>query len=219
MWNCVNIKHLKWSLLGTAMLLTTGCSSLSKLPLTTSQTLTPEPKQPPPPNAKADVPKHTTMLSSQAKSASIPVLIPPNKPKAIKEQPTTALEKVAWCARKQQGKLYCWGGSSPTTGFDCSGLTQYSFRQGAGVHLPRTAAAQYAAATKISQQQAQRGDLVFFRTRGNGVSHVGIYLGDKRFIHAPRTGKAITVSQLSDYWQKRLVGFGRIPGACRPVYS
>lgn len=214
MWNKA-VMHVKLSLLGSAMLALTGCSTLSRSPAPSIQPET----QPPKPNHpqarkplahKAILKKTATPAHSNAADRLGDNAVTP---------PQTTLEKVAWCARKQQGKLYCWGGSSPTTGFDCSGLTQYSFRQGAGVHLPRTAAAQYASAVKIPQAQAQRGDLVFFRTRGQQVSHVGIYLGDERFIHAPRTGKAITIAKLSGYWQQRLAGFGRIPGACRPLYS
>jgi cell wall-associated NlpC family hydrolase len=128
----------------------------------------------------------------------------------------TSLDRVVWNAQKQQGKMYRYGGENPSTGFDCSGLTQFAFGRGAGVALPRTAADQYRAATKIPRAQAQKGDLVFFNTRGRRVSHVGIYLGDGRFVHAPRTGRAITTEALDGYWAKRLIGFGRIPGVCVP---
>lgn len=131
----------------------------------------------------------------------------------------TLLDRVVWNAQKQQGKMYRWGGASPTTGFDCSGLTQYAFRNGAQISLPRTAAEQYATAVKVSRTQSRKGDLVFFNTSGSRVSHVGIYLGNDTFLHAPRSGKAITTSALAGYWGERLVGFGRIPGACRPSYS
>ena len=137
----------------------------------------------------------------------------------VQQQSVTLLDKVVWNAQKQQGKMYRWGGTSPVTGFDCSGLTQYAFRNGAQVAIPRTAAEQYAMAVKVAPQQSQKGDLVFFNTSGKRVSHVGIYLGGNRFLHAPRTGKAITTSTLKGYWRERLVGFGRIPGACRPSYS
>ncbi|MEN9502294.1 MAG: hypothetical protein RI964_1579 [Pseudomonadota bacterium] len=135
------------------------------------------------------------------------------------QKSVTLLEKVVWNAQKQQGKMYRWGGTSPVTGFDCSGLTQYAFQKGAGVSIPRTAAAQYASAVKIPAAQARKGDLVFFNTHGHKVSHVGVYLGQNKFLHAPRTGKAITTSKLDGYWQQNLVGFGRIPGACRPAFS
>ncbi|QLQ34250.1 MAG: C40 family peptidase [Candidatus Thiothrix singaporensis] len=141
-----------------------------------------------------------------------PASQPEAKPPAI-----TSLDKVAYCALRQRGKGYCWGGNSPMKGFDCSGLTQYSFRQGASIDIPRTAAAQYQAAIKVPKEEAGRGDLVFFRTRGNRVSHVGIYLGEDRFVHAPRTGKPITTTKLEGYWKRKLVGFGRIPGACQPL--
>jgi murein DD-endopeptidase len=131
----------------------------------------------------------------------------------------TLLDRVVWSAEKQKGKMYRFGGESPVTGFDCSGLTQFAFGQGAGVSLPRTAAEQYSASIKISRQEASKGDLVFFKTGGKRVSHVGIYLGDAKFLHAPRTGKAITTDKLEGYWADRLIGFGRIPGACKPAYS
>ncbi|SEA46117.1 MAG: C40 family peptidase [Candidatus Thiothrix putei] len=135
-------------------------------------------------------------------------------------QPSVSLlDKVVWNAQKQQGKMYRWGGTSPVTGFDCSGLTQYAFKNGARVAIPRTAAQQYAAAVKVPREQSQKGDLVFFNTSGKRVSHVGIYLGNDKFVHAPRTGRAIATDQLKGYWAKRLIGFGRIPGACKPSYS
>ncbi|HPY40493.1 MAG TPA: C40 family peptidase, partial [Thiolinea sp.] len=118
-------------------------------------------------------------------------------------------------AASEIGTPYVWGGTTPGKGFDCSGLVQHSLAQGANVRIPRTAAEQYAASVKVANGQASRGDLVFFRTHGGGVSHVGIYLGNGKFLHAPRKGKTVTVSTISGYWQDRLIGFGRIPGACK----
>lgn len=125
------------------------------------------------------------------------------------------VENVIRTASRQIGTPYVWGGKTPGKGFDCSGLVQHSLAQGANVRVPRTAAEQYAAAVKVSSGSASRGDLVFFRTRGSSVSHVGIYLGNGKFLHAPRKGKTVTVSTISGYWQDRLIGFGRIPGACK----
>jgi cell wall-associated NlpC family hydrolase len=148
-----------------------------------------------------------------------------NAPTVFSRAPTslsgdvTTVDRVVWNAQKQQGKMYRYGGETPQTGFDCSGLTQFAFGQGAGVSLPRTAAAQYNAAMKISQDQATKGDLVFFHTHGSRVSHVGIYLGNGKFVHAPRTGRAITTEALDGYWARKLIGFGRVPGACRPSLS
>lgn len=129
-----------------------------------------------------------------------------------KQSAHTAPPQAIMCATRQHGKRYRRGGSSPSTGFDCSGLTQYAFRQGSGVHLPRTAAGQYQAATKISRKAARAGDLVFFQTRGRHIGHVGIYVGNGKFVHAPRPGKPVTTEALSGYWSKHLVGFGRITG-------
>lgn len=125
--------------------------------------------------------------------------------------------KAVWNVRRQQGRLYRRGGASPATGFDCSGLTQYTYKRAGGVQIPRTAAAQYRVATKVARNAARKGDLVFFHTRGRRVGHVGIYLGGGTFIHSPRPGKRVTTSPLSGYWSRHLVGFGRIPGTCRPV--
>lgn len=125
------------------------------------------------------------------------------------------VENVIRTASSQIGTPYVWGGTTPGKGFDCSGLVQHSLAQGANVRIPRTAAEQYAASVKVASGSASRGDLVFFRTRGSGVSHVGIYLGNGKFLHAPRKGKTVSVSAISGYWQDRLIGFGRIPGACK----
>jgi len=76
-------------------------------------------------------------------------------------------------------------------------------------------AAQYAAAVKIPEPQAIRGDLVFFRTDGNSIDHVGIYLGNNKFVHAPGAGKSITTDSLTDSWKEQFAGFGRLPPSCR----
>lgn len=140
---------------------------------------------------------HTTKPQRRAQTAQHnPAAAPPSS--------------VAWNMRQQQGKRYRFGGSSPSTGFDCSGLTQYAFKRGAGVHLPRTAAAQYQVAQKVPRSAARQGDLVFFQTRGRRIGHVGVYLGNGKFIHAPSSGKRVTTTPLTGYWGKRLVGFGRV---------
>ncbi len=108
-------------------------------------------------------------------------------------------------ASKYLGTAYVWGGSTPKTGFDCSGLTSWSFKQN-GVTIPRTAAQQYAASTKISANEAKAGDLVFF-SYGKGVAHVGIYLGDGQMLDSQNSG--VVIDALSGYWEKYIVGYGR----------
>jgi cell wall-associated NlpC family hydrolase len=108
-------------------------------------------------------------------------------------------------AESQLGVPYQWGGESPGVGFDCSGLTQWSWRQ-AGVSLPRTAAAQYDAIPHIPMSDLQPGDLVFWNDGTSSVQHVGMYVGNGEVIHAPYTG---TVVQYTPIWYNGLVGAGR----------
>lgn len=106
------------------------------------------------------------------------------------------------------GRGYVWGGNNPSTGFDCSGLVQWSYGQ-AGISLPRTSSQQYLASHKISKSEAKAGDLVFF-SYGSGVAHVGIYLGNNQMLNSQSSGVKI---ESLDWWNKYLVGFGRIAGA------
>ena len=105
------------------------------------------------------------------------------------------------------GIPYRWGGSSVEKGFDCSGLTMAVYKLN-GFDLPRTSRQQYQTGVCITQKDLSKGDLVFFDTSGGRVvSHVGIYVGDGKFIHAPRKGKTVRVSSLSNrYYRKRYVG-------------
>ena len=105
---------------------------------------------------------------------------------------------------------YKRGGREPSTGFDCSGFVRYVFRQGIGAELPNTSAAQFRAGRQIARSDLRRGDLVFFRTAGKRISHVGIYVGDGEFIHAPSSGKRVSVSRLAEpYWAHRFAGAKR----------
>ena len=107
-------------------------------------------------------------------------------------------------AESQLGVPYRWGGESPGNGFDCSGLTQWAWRQ-AGVGLPRTAAAQYGAIAHVPLASMQPGDLVFWGG-GGGISHVGMYVGGGKVIDAPTTGQLV---QIQSIWNGGLVGAGR----------
>ena len=114
-------------------------------------------------------------------------------------------------ALKYNGWEYVFGGSSPTTSFDCSGLTQWCFGK-AGISLPRTAQAQYDATQHIPIAQAKPGDLVFFHSTynaGSYVTHVGIYVSPTQMYHAGSSGIGYT-DLTSSYWQQHLIGAGRV---------
>ena len=114
-------------------------------------------------------------------------------------------------ARQQIGIPYHYGGNTPASGFDCSGLVHYSYAQ-AGLAVPRTSKEQYRQARPVSRRHLQAGDLIFFRNRyGSFVSHVGIYLGDGEFIHAPSSGKKVNIKRLdAPYWKKHFYAAGRL---------
>ena len=110
-------------------------------------------------------------------------------------------------ANRYVGVPYRWGGESPRTGFDCSGLTMVVYRIN-GLDLPRSSRQQWKAGISIHRRQLQKGDLVFFATRGGSkVSYVGIYTGGDKFLHAPGRGRRIQTSSLSSkYYRARYVG-------------
>lgn len=103
------------------------------------------------------------------------------------------------------GTPYRWGGSSGS-GFDCSGMVQYVYRNALNVGLPRTSREMAAAGRRIAPSELQTGDLVFFNTSGKGISHVGLYLGKGEFLHAPRAGSSVKTERLDHpYYAKRFV--------------
>ena len=109
------------------------------------------------------------------------------------------------------GIRYKWGGDSPETGLDCSGLVRYVFQQVTGASLPRTAKDMSRVGTQVAVSDLQPGDLVFFNTRRFAFSHVGIYLGDNRFVHAPRRGREVEIATLdSGFWRQRFNGARRM---------
>lgn len=110
------------------------------------------------------------------------------------------------------GVRYKWGGNSPDTGFDCSGLIRYVYSQITGQALPRNANDLSHVGETVDRAELQPGDLVFFNTLRKPFSHVGIYLGDSRFLHAPSRGGAVEIVDMSQrYWQSRYNGARRLP--------
>lgn len=116
------------------------------------------------------------------------------------------VQKVISVAKAQMGKPYRWGATGPSS-FDCSGLMQYAFKNGAGVSLPRVSRDQAKVGKKVSKAELQPGDLVFF-ARGGRINHVGMYVGNDQYIHAPQTGDVVKISKLSSrtlYTARRVI--------------
>ena len=141
-------------------------------------------------------------------AASIePVTATETAPAPLSKDPRRTLVDFALQLRDIR---YRRGGRAPTTGFDCSGFVHYVFANVLGLDLPGDSASQFSSGEKIARDDMQAGDLVFFRTHGKHVSHVGIYLGDGEFIHAPTTGQRVKVSSLDEsYWSRRFAGARR----------
>ena len=110
------------------------------------------------------------------------------------------------------GTPYHWGGNTPQSGFDCSGLIVFVFNEVAGVALPRIVQDIYAVdLAEVRRDRLQGGDLVFFKTFGPGVSHIGIYVGQDRFVHAPNEGGTVRLDLLSNpYWDQHYAGAKRV---------
>lgn len=114
-------------------------------------------------------------------------------------------------ALDQRDIRYRRGGRSPATGFDCSGFVHFVFARALGVDLPANAVSQFQAGIRVARNEMKTGDLVFFRIHGKRISHVGIYLGDGRFIHAPTTGQRVRVDRMDQrYWAHRFAGAKRL---------
>ena len=142
--------------------------------------------------------------SSLAPVAEAPVASPAPPPRA--ERSEALLQTLL-----ALGVDYRYGGKSPTTGFDCSGLVAHVYREAWGVRLPANTTAQSQAGVPVSLAELQAGDLVFYDTQKRPYSHVGIYLGEGKFVHAPKTGAQVRIESLqSAYWSQRFNGARRI---------
>ncbi|MDB5809298.1 MAG: cell wall hydrolase [Betaproteobacteria bacterium] len=147
-------------------------------------------------------------------AASLPVLANDSRP------PESATASAGYLERAREitvqalsllGVNYKWGSSSPERGFDCSGLVTHVFQQVAGVVLPRSSQNMSKVGEKIDKSDLQPGDLVFFNTRRRPNSHVGIYIGDDQFVHAPGRGGEVEISGMQEsYWKKRFNGARRM---------
>lgn len=129
---------------------------------------------------------------------------------AVPEQ-AAPLDDALFLALASLGVDYKWGGTTRVTGFDCSGLVAHVFKQAYGISLPRNTAQQSRAGMPVPPENLQVGDLVFFNTQGRPYSHVGIYIGEQRFVHAPKPGSIVRTENLkARYWATRFDGARRI---------
>jgi cell wall-associated NlpC family hydrolase len=141
--------------------------------------------------------QQTTQQSSQ----------PPSRPPVQASAPASPAEEAVSVAMLQIGVPYRYGGASPQ-GFDCSGLVYYSYSR-AGKSLPRTTATLWSQTRPVEKNDIRVGDILFFHIAGK-MSHVGLYIGDDRFVHAPESGKVVTVANLnSDFYDRALIRAGR----------
>ena len=128
-------------------------------------------------------------------------------------QPSPVADDVLFRALGLVGTPYRWGGNTPDSGFDCSGLIGYVYRDAAGISLPRSTREMIGMrAPNVGKEALQTGDLIFFATHGGSqVSHAGIYVGEGRFVHAPATGGTVKLDSLSKaYWQKAYLSAKRV---------
>jgi cell wall-associated NlpC family hydrolase len=139
--------------------------------------------------------------------ATLPPELPAQDTGPMSEQRAEALLQTLLML----GVDYRYGGKSPQTGFDCSGLVAHVFREAYGIELPHNARAQSEMGMRVSLSELRAGDLVFYNTLNRPFSHVGIYLGDGRFVHAPKTGAQVRVEPIrGNYWMRRFDGARRI---------
>ncbi|MCX8514973.1 MAG: C40 family peptidase, partial [Burkholderiales bacterium] len=108
------------------------------------------------------------------------------------------------------GIPYKWGGNTPQQGMDCSGFIRYVFKKSLGITLPRTAAEMARVGKRVELNDLEPGDLIFFNTRRGSNTHIGMYIGNNKFIQSPRTGETIQVTELTSSWRSKINGVKRI---------
>ncbi len=150
------------------------------------------------------IPVALALLSGCAGDIDIKQPEPPIKPRPIVKRSINA--PAVDYALSFQGAPYSYGKASPEEGFDCSGFVKYVYEHD-GIHLPRTVREMSNALTPVPNNNIHSGDLVFFNTNGDSVSHVGIYVNESNFVHAPssRAGKVMVSSLKNNYWREHFI--------------
>jgi cell wall-associated NlpC family hydrolase len=142
-------------------------------------------------------------ISRNVDADEVPITSPPDR--------VNRAEELVFYALAFLDVKYRYGGTEPDTGWDCSGFVSHVFKNAIGVTLPRTSAAMSERGQSIGRAELQPGDLVFFNTLKRAYSHVGIYIGENRFVHAPSRGKSVQISVIdARYWAQRFDGGRRI---------
>lgn len=138
----------------------------------------------------------------------------------VRQSVSVHASELVFTAMGFLGAPYRRGGSTAETGFDCSGFVKSMFEQTVGLVLPRKASQQAAATQKIDRSDLQPGDLVFFNTMRHAFSHVGIYIGEGKFIHSPKPGSEVRVEDMGlAYWKRRFDGARRVPTTDVPALA
>ena len=197
----LNIRTPHWLVAaGVATLLLTGCASQS------NQTAFEQPSA----NKQAS---RFSLLSFAKNSPQTPVVVEPETQAAPAIEAREAINNdILFNAMQLSGTKYRYGGSSPETGFDCSGLIQYVYNKTIGVMLPRTVREMNKMdAQSVAKADLQPGDLVIFQARKKYPDHAGIYVGEGRFLHAPSSGGRVRIDELADsYWARSYLGAKRV---------
>ena len=153
----------------------------------------------------------TALAAVSLQALATEVVRKPEESLPFFERYTNAAQDVILQGLKLVGVRYRFGGNDEDSGLDCSGFVRLVYKDSIGALLPRTAAEMSQVGQRIDTSQLKPGDLVFFNTMRRAFSHVGIYLGDNHFLHAPRTGAEVRIESMEDsYWTKRYNGARRI---------
>lgn len=147
----------------------------------------------------------------QAPVAEVAASPAADPPATLLQQTSRSIETTVQDALDLIGIRYRRGGSTPETGFDCSGFVSHVFREGLGLYLPHSAREMSRTGSPVARADLKPGDLVFFNTVRKTISHVGIYIGDNLFVHAPRRGSKVRIEDLGKpYWLRHFSGARRI---------